>query len=384
MKKRIIALLLAVSMIIPTFSGCMSREEKQEAAQNVAKAGPVVEQYLADFYPGARLNGMKTLIRTSMGLFVAYYATELVHADVILPDGGSMEVICDLRDNVCYDTSNAAALEDAIRSRLLSTVQNLGSPKQIDVRYYSDRLRESWVDASRLYGFVPRDITTVQELLTDGFIVNADIKYDNSGVDLSICNPVDFFGEAESELKFTDYVNGRFDSKAGNFYCANETLSYSCELDSDSGKPDCSYVYCKYDRTVVNGVEYAWNSNRIDVSFSEEAAPETVVTEYYSGRPFHSADGKLTRLVINHVYTGAENDDESAYIFTFFDRSRDNQKVLANIDGDYDCWTIEWRETDHLYRYFYIPRFSGSAEATLGFYILDENAAPATQAADNA
>ena len=138
-----------------------------------------------------------------------------------------------------------------------------------------------------------------------------------------------------------------------------------------SGSQESSYQ--KNDRLTIYDMEFVWNADVLEVSAETEEAPQELVPGAYSHATFTSTDGVRIRLNVRMK----TDDNRFSDIYVFFPMERDEQFLIVGYEntGEYDTWSLDWREDGHIYRWFtvwetYLVDSEGGY--TLGYYEKEE------------
>ncbi len=384
MKKKLIKSIIIPLCMVCLLTGCMSRDERKEAKENLNKAKAPAQEYLEEYYPGAKLGNMKTLTaKTFFAYILTISATDFVHAEVTLTDGSDMELLIDSSNGKVLDNYQKESLEESLVDYTRAKVDCEGS-KEINVRYQNKN--------ASLQGFAEKNIESVDDLINGEYAIDVTVNYDNSNVDFKNIDISKYFMNSDMTLNFNNYIEGRYKKSEDKPYACSQYLnaeikeSYS---DNDSSEPDIKKNYSDndssesdikknysdnnssefelskeintYARETINGIEFVWNSDILDADFKLEEAPEKISTEYYSGATFYTTDSQQVRMNVNNLKGSG-----GCYVYTFFSGEKEKKQMIVKDEDKYDIWTIEWKKDNHLYRYYNTTK--PKASVTFGYY----------------
>ena len=385
--KRILSILLMCSMILLTFTACMSEEEKQQAKENEKTAKSAIERYVKQNYSGATVKDVECLTYTRDSLFASTHASDIVKAKVSY-NGKSFNVAVDLETKEFYNDYNRRKISEEIQSLLFSNV-SVQKPKDVEVKFISDSL---WYEVeSKGWGFLGDDINSAKDLLASSeYKVCVVCKYIQSDMDFESISVKPFFKEnynSDIEISFVNYrdlsrydtadVLGYNDSVAGvyndeeGYYSVEDIKFASLEYFKSSSTDDETFYeseyteeYKHYKSETVNNVEFIWNDEYYDIDFSLTDAEPVVTTEYYSGEPFYAKSKKLIKLDCTKLTMDEMSWDNCVYMY--FDTSLKGEYVIAENNGSTDVKSLDWERYRYIYQWESLR--DPSHEITLGFY----------------
>ncbi|MCD8219189.1 MAG: hypothetical protein LUC50_02215 [Ruminococcus sp.] len=350
------------------FTGCMSRGEKQKANKYVAEAKSHLTQYLSEHYPDAISKSIEDVTQTTYQLYTldnthATSAVRMTYEDA----GEEYHIIYDVNTGFYYEDRSCDEITDALWAEL-QKLCDFYDFQEWEISFcWNNEEDEAF---SENYYRVEED--TLEDLLDGNYEFTVTVKYEESQTDLSELDLSAFASDWNLTFLFTDYVEGHYnvDSGKNTPYAIRQYRKEVFGKDS-SGSQESRYQ--KYDRLSIHDMEFVWPSNFFAVSATTEDAPRELVPGAYSNATFISTDDMRVRLHIqekDEAYT-------SEKIYVFSPMERENQRVIlrAENSSEYDTWKLEWREDDHIYRWFsvYSQEFTENAVSyTFGYYEMEE------------
>ncbi len=371
--KKLISIFLLFSLILVSFTSCMSEDEKQRVRENEKIAIPMIERYVEENYKGAVIESVKCLTVTNDTLFVTTKATDYTKAEVSYQDE-TFNVVFDSKTGKIYNNYNQHKIVDKMETLVFDEIP-VDIPKDTEIRFMPSDFAD-FVDGG--WGYLEKDIDSVEDLLkTDRYKIFVLCKYVNSQMNFESIPIKSFLKDeykSDIQIAFVNYRDGlRYENKEvldhnyigslfslydndNGFYKISDLKLASQVNDNEEqsdGESTTELVYEEeykhYKSEVYDNIEFVWDDEFYDIDFSETNAEPVVEMENYSEALFYAINEKEIKLNCTKI-TDKEIDPYNK-VYMYFPRDVYGEYIFIKNNGVTDVELLDLTRIDYVFKY---------------------------------
>ncbi len=345
------AFVLAIAVAACSLCGCMSKEEKKEAMEDIKLAKPLIESYLSENYSGARITEINYIgkERQTGGMFpdLEIKASGFCIAEIENGDD-DFKVIVNTENGECWDNIGTSQLKEAVKNELCSMAGGI-NPDSYELNIFDNELDDT-LSENDIEGFFKKSADSNAVLKSGGYAVVALFKTKNKfpeidssaftssdyccSLDFGILNPND---TSLIDEKLLDNYVSYIKLKYNNSYLHRVLdTSYRLRLSKDykGGYKWESPEYCEYETKTVGDFTFAWKSTHVTPSFKKTKVISRTSTDFYSGDYFDAvtADG----VEINYKTVKIDENEYYNKIYFWTDYKYAENYVIGLAEADCD------------------------------------------------